>query len=566
VSAIYVPSMISDIRGLAVRLSGPQPVGTRPNHLTAGRVSFTDSGRTTRVGHIVPFSCTNLQLLFGNHYVGGWGETPNTDDINVKAAIEYPLGTILPVFFNGARTVNLQGGCLVKSDPLGITVQAGVTGTCTDAAATTTSFTTSLTGAANNAYGGQIIQFTSGANAGVQRYITQTGFNTATGAVTVDVAFPSAPANGDAFKIIPVVYSRCYVSVTGTKQIPVGIGLLGGGSSSPFEGSTTGSDLVDSGTPGSSVINNYSAVALLGQPTAGVVPCIALGGDSIMQGTGDPDSNTGNYNGFGVRALNNQFPFVQLAKSAEQTIHFQNLNGNTRVRRMAIASGCTHAIFNYGTNDLGVRTAAQIEANILEITAALNAKGMKVFWCTLIPKTSSTNGWTDVAGQTKTGNESVRLAVNAWLRDTSANGYVAQAGGSSKAGVFDVASAVEVNASNVLTQDGGYWKAVAASASGTSSGSNTTTTLNDTSKNWTVNQFVGQYVYITGGTGAGQTAGYIVSNTATQLTIKSAWPTATPDATSTYVIANSYTIDGVHPTVNGHAAMAGAINTALFTV
>jgi hypothetical protein len=235
------------------------------------------------------------------------------------------------------------------------------------------------------------------------------------------------------------------------------------------------------------------------------------------------------------------------------------------VRRLAIASGCTHAVFHYGTNDLGVRTAAQIQANILEITAALNAKGMQVFWCTLIPKTTSTNGWSDVAGQTKTGSESVRLAVNAWLRDTSANGYVAQAGGSRKAGVFDVCAPIEVNASNVLTQDGGYWKAVAASASGTSSGGNTSTTLNDTSKSWTTNQFAGQYVYITGGTGAGQVAGYIVSNTATQLTVKSSW-TTTPDATSTYLIVNGYTTDGTHPTVNGHAAMATMIDTSRFTV
>jgi lysophospholipase L1-like esterase len=265
-----------------------------------------------------------------------------------------------------------------------------------------------------------------------------------------------------------------------------------------------------------------------------------------------------------VRALNGQFPFVQLAKAVEQTVHFQNLNGYTRVRRLAIASGCTHAIFNYGTNDLAVRTAAQIEANILEITAALNAKAIKVFWCTLIPKTGSSNSWANVAGQTKGGNESVRLAVNAWLRDTSASGYVAQAGGGKLAGVFDVCAPIEVNAANALTQDGGYWKAPgAASESGTSSGSNTATMLNDTSKSWTANQFAGQYVYITGGTGAGQGAGYIVSNTATQLTVKSSW-TATPDATSTYVIVNGYTTDGTHPTVNGHIAMAGAIDTTKF--
>jgi uncharacterized repeat protein (TIGR01451 family) len=72
---------------------------------------------------------------------------------------------------------------------------------------------------------------------------------------------------------------------------------------------------------------------------------------------------------------------------------------------------------------------------------------------------------------------------------------------------------------------------------GTSTGGNGTTTLNDTSQNWVTNEW--QYgtplvVTITGGTGAGQSAN-IVSNTATQLTVDTAWAT-TPDNTSTYTI------------------------------
>lgn len=75
---------------------------------------------------------------------------------------------------------------------------------------------------------------------------------------------------------------------------------------------------------------------------------------------------------------------------------------------------------------------------------------------------------------------------------------------------------------------------------GTSSGSNSTTTLNDTGKSWTVNAYqpagsVAFYlVEITGGTGVGQRRG-IKSNTATQLTVTYRWDT-TPDATSTYAI------------------------------
>ena len=69
---------------------------------------------------------------------------------------------------------------------------------------------------------------------------------------------------------------------------------------------------------------------------------------------------------------------------------------------------------------------------------------------------------------------------------------------------------------------------------GTSSGSNTSTTLNDTTKSWGTNDYQGKVVVITAGTGAGQ-FNTITSNTATALTVDNSWVT-TPDATSEYTI------------------------------
>jgi hypothetical protein len=63
-----------------------------------------------------------------------------------------------------------------------------------------------------------------------------------------------------------------------------------------------------------------------------------------------------------------------------------------------------------------------------------------------------------------------------------------------------------------------------------------TTTLADTSKAWTTNVFANRAVTITSGTGIGQT-GRIVSNTATVLTIATAWAVS-PDATSIYKISD----------------------------
>jgi hypothetical protein len=71
---------------------------------------------------------------------------------------------------------------------------------------------------------------------------------------------------------------------------------------------------------------------------------------------------------------------------------------------------------------------------------------------------------------------------------------------------------------------------------GSSSGSNTSTTLNDTTQSWTTDEWSGKCVIITGGTGSGQFRS-ISSNTSTALTISDAWVT-TPDATSEYIICD----------------------------
>jgi DNA-binding beta-propeller fold protein YncE len=86
--------------------------------------------------------------------------------------------------------------------------------------------------------------------------------------------------------------------------------------------------------------------------------------------------------------------------------------------------------------------------------------------------------------------------------------------------------------------------------SGTSSGANTTTTLNDTTKSFTVDQFAGFTVDITGGSGQGQSR-TITTNTATQLTVSPPW-TTTPTNSSTYQI---------RPSLNPTGTISGAATT-----
>jgi hypothetical protein len=73
-----------------------------------------------------------------------------------------------------------------------------------------------------------------------------------------------------------------------------------------------------------------------------------------------------------------------------------------------------------------------------------------------------------------------------------------------------------------------------ANGTGTSTGSNTMGTLNDTGKTWTINEFANHAVKIASGTGANQVR-KIASNTATRLTLANGWGVL-PDATSVYEI------------------------------
>jgi len=84
--------------------------------------------------------------------------------------------------------------------------------------------------------------------------------------------------------------------------------------------------------------------------------------------------------------------------------------------------------------------------------------------------------------------------------------------------------------------DGGYFVLGGESAidTGTSTGTNTDITLNDTGKAWTSAAFVNGAVQITGGTGSGQVR-TIRTNTSTRLTLNEPWSTV-PNATSQYSI------------------------------
>jgi lysophospholipase L1-like esterase len=220
-------------------------------------------------------------------------------------------------------------------------------------------------------------------------------------------------------------FVRTHVSVTTAGQkYPVGLTCYPANG----EGKTQG-NITKSGAATTSFEFAYSPITILGTNTNSDSSVLLIG-DSIMSGQAD---DTGD-KGFAVRALISAgIGHIRLSKPGERAQHFQGIG---RFHRMKLSMYATHAIINYGVNDLGGgRTLAQVQADLQNIWIALTLRGIKVFQTTITPRTTSTDSFATTTNQTKVGGqlETDRIALNDWLRTVP----------SPLTGVFDVADAVE---------------------------------------------------------------------------------------------------------------------------
>lgn len=131
-------------------------------------------------------------------------------------------------------------------------------------------------------------------------------------------------------------------------------------------------------------------------------------------------------------------------------------------------------------------------------------------------------------------------------------------------GVFDTAAEVEVDAAGAKVANGGWWKPGTQLVTGTTTAS-TGSVLTDTSKTWTVDAYRGKAVRITADATTPAAVGLVAeiqSNTATALTLGSAWST-TPSVGASYEILDAFVIDGTHSTSRGHLAKSLVIDHTL---
>lgn len=338
--------------------------------------------------------------------------------------------------------------------------------------------------------------------------------------------------------------------------------------------------------PGSAAIADNTTLtklvapsAIFGNPTGAVdPPSVLIVGDSIAYGQGDGvapgvgiNTNTLALGGGGyiVRALNGKAGVVNIAVQGDSASNFLNLAAH--VKKMAFSNSCTTAIVEYGRNDVtGVGVLSTIQANLVSLWTSLAvSRNMRVFQTTITPKTATTDGFLTPGGQTPQSNETVRVALNNWLRD----GAPLRAGdllpldkqtipalragdpGHPLYGIFEAADIVETS------RNSGLWKPPINVRSVTDAAMTTgTTAITSATANFT-NADIGRTIQIAGAGSAGAlllaTIKTITSSSA--ITVGSAASTTVSGVNAS--VYDAFTQDGTHPQSYACTLLQNCIDT-----
>lgn len=166
---------------------------------------------------------------------------------------------------------------------------------------------------------------------------------------------------------------------------------------------------------GAAANGGFGPIALIGYTEAGQISVVYLG-DSIADGVGDDQD------GYIARALADvngyPVPYIKLSRGSD------TLGNNALAygyRRRALFEYGTHGIIALGTNDIVTGASLETMKNLVtEISAAMRGRGLKVIGSTIFPRTTSTDHWATLAGQTpvagfETGG--IRDQFNAWIKN-----------------------------------------------------------------------------------------------------------------------------------------------------
>ena len=166
--------------------------------------------------------------------------------------------------------------------------------------------------------------------------------------------------------------------------------------------------------------NVAASPIIVGRPLENY-PSVIFLGDSIMASrddlVGDAYGNHGYARGLWTAGVGGtSMPYANLARSGERASVMANAN---HTFRSALLQYCSHVICNWGTNDIQqARTFAQVTADLTTSWAAIKRRGVKVYQCLILPRTTSSDSWATAANQTVVsgfGVGGVRDQVNAWI-------------------------------------------------------------------------------------------------------------------------------------------------------
>lgn len=338
---------------------------------------------------------------------------------------------------------------------------------------------------------------------------------------------------------------------------------------------TLASEWCNRGTGLSDNTQTATTFSPTGSPAAGLSPWVltlsglpkVLGviGDSIAFAAPDSPSPIDGSR-FINRAMRQQIPVVNLARTGDGFgLYLQQYNG----RRQLLLGRVTHLISEYGTNDtFGSITLATLQAQAQAAWAQYLSRGIKVWQCTLTPRTTSTDNWATTGNQTivSSAAETLMQGFNSWIRANYASlglsGYIdmRHAVDPTDSGVWNVDGVAGTTAAGFCTLTAGT---VSACSLATYTGANTS---NGTG--YPLSTTIPCIVYgmpgetgtlptITANTnGSGSVTGFNVTAAGSNLLYP---PMVAPQG--------QWTVDGTHPNARGFNAIISStsLGPALFT-
>lgn len=484
----------------------PSIVGTRPSRYgPRGDTTWAKSG-TSRTRHKVLDHVTNLRLVYSGYKSIPVASPPSEVGIGnayeIKVAIHLISSGVtekgvIPVLFSGRRLALVPNAGWLVSDPVSVDLPAGA-------------------------------EFFIYTYANVNQ---STGYSESGGEVGL------MPSNKTIF---PREYANRTEAIASTWESGVGMQYTNSTGIDPFGYDKT--DGTYAGLTPSTEITVGPAAILGDRLTTTGRPAVAWIGDSILNGTGDwyradiPFSGRG----YADQSTPGQVPGFSTCRDGDLVAWRLGDYAYNFAARWRWVEACRLAYVALGHNDIaGGDTVATIKANLLAFAQQLKDRGLeKIIIATILPKTTTTDGWLTLAGQTPSATldfSNKRTELNDWIMTVP----------SPFDDVIDLRTGVE----DIAT---GKWKEPTTSAINLTTTTGSSTTVVQLNSTVVAGAYVGQQLII------GAESRLITGNTATAITVSSGFSGA-PGSGVSIVVRDTLTVDGVHPTAWGHKLLAAVL-------